>query len=773
MKHKILESFRWLPPGDMRIKKGAGKKLIIRGRALFAGGVSRNLRKYVKEELVRAARTLIGKPVTINHDSHSIVGHVIDAEEEENAIEYVAEVNRHEYVQKLQDRKSMKPESYYKKWMVYPVSGVSVEADYRHNRCVECGEQFYDQESFEAHMWDRHKQKNFKFEPRGIIMKALSLVEPPEKPGVPGTTIELMETAEGMSRLMETLTTDLKKELEWRNKMKNVAAVSTEKSIAIGKSRKPKVKEQEEKDEHGCVIGKEEWKDGKCVPIPPKASEQEQTVQELPEPTVAPATLCPEGFEPDGAGGCKPIEWHEEPTAKTPAPLMVPEPTIEPPKVVDPTLVAPAPVAGPVLEQEEGLLPPAPFPTAPPEPPAAITQTCLPGSHYDKVAGTCVPDEIPEQPPGLEGRVDAGAPIVSEVKLPKFLSLGEPFADYKDFADCVAKNPQAKDPEAYCADIKRKVEGETVKETAGNIYEVLAGAEKRGFIRDTKLAEALNQEIRANAKITKVLQALPANLRKQILAEAQQRFKSLKAVNNRVTSESMLRAGYDRALGKTLLSEGKVRAKSDREILEYVVRAVLAEAKLRGAFDTRILKQTHVIPKIITESDTATRKYLKEVAGVIIEAVNQSIGNLKGYTDKKLSQLATAQAKSTKQTNQNYQVLSGKITEQKSDYEKILNAIDSKYQTEYKSLEQRVKEQEDELKKHDCPEGEHYDKEQDKCVPNKTEEPEAEETKKKLEETLTRVDNLEAKLKGDFKGKSKPVEKTTPEYSDPYKKKKK
>ena len=35
---------------------------------------------------------------------------------------------------------------------------------------------------------------------------------------------------------------------------------------------------------------------------------------------------------------------------------------------------------------------------------------------------------------------------------------GEPFAGYKDFADCVAKNQQARDPEAYCAAIKAQAE---------------------------------------------------------------------------------------------------------------------------------------------------------------------------------------------------------------------------------------------------------------------------------------------------------------------------
>lgn len=43
--------------------------------------------------------------------------------------------------------------------------------------------------------------------------------------------------------------------------------------------------------------------------------------------------------------------------------------------------------------------------------------------------------------------------------------LGEPFAGYKDFADCVAKNKDKDNPEAYCGYIKHKVEDPKKEET--------------------------------------------------------------------------------------------------------------------------------------------------------------------------------------------------------------------------------------------------------------------------------------------------------------------
>lgn len=702
-KHEILESFRWLPPDDMRVKKGAGKKVIIKGRALFAGTVSRNLRKYVKEELVRAARTLVGRPVTINHDPHRIVGHVIDAEEEENAIEYVAEINKHPYVQRLLDRKSMATESYYKKWMVNPISGVSVEADYRHNRCIECGESFYDQATFEAHMWEAHRIKNFKFEPRGILMKALSLVEPPEKPGVSGTTIELMETAQGMSQLMETLTTEIKNEMEYKQKMKEVAVVTPQKRIAVGrtKPKKPKIKEQDEEIKPGSHYCEEHPDDPRCKEhkkaIHGEAKEQEPTQQEVPpEQTVKPPTPCPEGFEDDGLGGCKPKDWpavsqpSQKASAAVPAPLIVPEPTIEPPKVVAPPVPAPAPVTGPVIEQE-GQLPPTAFPVEPTSPPA-LTMPCPEGSHEED--GNCMPDE-------LEPTVVSD--FVKEFKLPPMLKLGEPFAGYTDFDDCVAKNQDKDDPEAYCAEIKRKVEGETVKE----IYDPA-----RGYIRDArimqsidKVAESMNVQNQALAKLSQFVASLPKSLQQPALVES------------------------------------KLRARADLQNLVYMRKLGESVGKVANS----IMGYQHKV----AEQQT---RYFAGLVRNLTECSRKSDASVATYAKQ----------------------ISERVFKQKGDYETILNALDDKYsefKEHYKTLEQRVKEQEEELEKRKCPKGQHYDEEKDDCVSNeepeevtelraKIEELEAEKQKslKETESLATRMDNLEAGLKGQFKGHAKPVD---------------
>jgi len=44
-----------------------------------------------------------------------------------------------------------------------------------------------------------------------------------------------------------------------------------------------------------------------------------------------------------------------------------------------------------------------------------------------------------------------------------------PFASYKNFADCVAKNKNKNNPKAYCATIMRKVEGRNKNYSKGAV----------------------------------------------------------------------------------------------------------------------------------------------------------------------------------------------------------------------------------------------------------------------------------------------------------------
>lgn len=78
------------------------------------------------------------------------------------------------------------------------------------------------------------------------------------------------------------------------------------------------------------------------------------------------------------------------------------------------------------------------------------------GTKYDFIQRNIFIDHIAA--PIEEGRCPGplcGIAVDSALKV-----AHDPFAEYESFEDCVAKNQDKEDPEAYCAEIKRKTEGE-------------------------------------------------------------------------------------------------------------------------------------------------------------------------------------------------------------------------------------------------------------------------------------------------------------------------
>ena len=226
--HSIKESFRWITD-ELTVNDAPGNKVIIRGPALFSiekffkKGISKNRRRYILDEIRRSARTLKGVPIDVNHEislweeqgktgrKPQNKGHALFGEEEDGQLEYVAEINHKEYSQKIRDtdkvRKGfMTTQEYLKKWGKLPLAGVSVDADYLKLKCWKCGDDFYNGITYKNHMLTEHGIKDISIEPRGIVFKRLSLVEPPESPGVEGATFEIVETTnDGMKNLYEIM----------------------------------------------------------------------------------------------------------------------------------------------------------------------------------------------------------------------------------------------------------------------------------------------------------------------------------------------------------------------------------------------------------------------------------------------------------------------------------------------------------------------------------------------------------------------------------------
>jgi len=105
------------------------KTNLIRGKALhpiktFHPEEYFKVRQYLEEELKKAAKTLVGKPLTLDHEKY-LHGKVIDAEYEDGAIEYVAECHDKEIIEKVKNGKIKKVSVEYDWEYLKSVNGIA------------------------------------------------------------------------------------------------------------------------------------------------------------------------------------------------------------------------------------------------------------------------------------------------------------------------------------------------------------------------------------------------------------------------------------------------------------------------------------------------------------------------------------------------------------------------------------------------------------------------------------------------------------------------
>lgn len=189
----LVESFQWMKGiGDFKSEPWGEKGVRIKGKALTSNCVSKNGRKYVEAELVKSARTLVGRPINVNHDDKNIVGHVDWAEFEDGAIEFLASIKKEPYPTLIRNHdKSLR--------------GVSVQADYLKLQCSRCGKPFSNEKEWQDHMATVEYMKTAEMEPHGLNFKALSLVVSPQEPGVSSASFEIAESMNGELKLCETI----------------------------------------------------------------------------------------------------------------------------------------------------------------------------------------------------------------------------------------------------------------------------------------------------------------------------------------------------------------------------------------------------------------------------------------------------------------------------------------------------------------------------------------------------------------------------------------
>jgi hypothetical protein len=150
---ELKERFTWLRPLEYYRREGSGRLYFVRALPV---GKSRNPPKYVMKEVERAARTLAGVPVTLNHESLERPGKnvVLDAEFEDDAAEAVAYVEDPE-INRLYDEGK--------------IQHASIEGNYRYVTPVDG------------------------IIPHGVFLTGLSFLTSDLQPGMEGTSVQLIE----------------------------------------------------------------------------------------------------------------------------------------------------------------------------------------------------------------------------------------------------------------------------------------------------------------------------------------------------------------------------------------------------------------------------------------------------------------------------------------------------------------------------------------------------------------------------------------------------
>jgi len=790
---EIAESFNWLSP-EFKLVDSGKNTIRIKGVALKGNVVSRNKRKYVDEELRKAARTWIGKPVTINHDGTKKVGHVVWMEYENGDLEYLADVNKQPYVGLLRNKSA-------------DIRGVSIEANYLHNRCPKCGDKFYTETDFAEHMWTKHFVKtDATKEPHGIVGQALSLVLAPEEPGYPDSTVELAETVgkPGL-QLLETVIKAKEEEENYMAKLKEKAVVTPEKRMAWDQ----KLKEQ---DEHTCPEG-EHWDDaeGKCVAnvaeqeehdcpegkhwdmekqecVPNKAEEQDERCPEGKHRDAETGECVPDKVEEqvehecgegehwseeegkcvkdvaeqeehecsegehwdDEEGKCVPDAVAEQNEQKTEDEIKIEMVALQ--QQIDALNKKTYPNTTDVAAQVEldalyakkrGLEDLLALRQGVAEQDDS-TQKCPVGFHRDPETDECVPDQaatpkpIPNVVVGeIKLQKPALKPKLVESLTPMDLRLGEPFAGYTNMDDCISKNSDKEDPAAWCATAKRNVEGETVKLPEGPMTELVK-----------PIAMAISKE--------------------QVQNERRNSLRREKALLNKLNE---VVEAYNN-FSKVFIAALSPLHENDALVVKRLDEVVASLNRV----DMEIVKQISAVLKGTNKSDLAIAKRLNEVVASLNKAdksiVNYTAKNVKILETKLATHVKTRSADVKKMLEtlpkpdltwkQQIATLNGKVEatdkqfkEAKEDYEKIMAKADSVHDENVKTLKTTTEE---------------LEKKGLEITALKEEITRLKETSdKKVKETQdlgVRVDNLEEKRKGKFSGHNKPEKPTQEEYAE-------
>jgi len=636
----VMESFT-IPITEWKTVDAGKNTIRIKGVALKGNVVSLNQRQYIAKELMKSTNTFINKPVNLHHanpnQEKTNIGRLtwMDWDPTAELLTYEAEITKQPYVDMLRNKSA-------------EIRGVSIQANFLHNKCPDCQTKFYEEATFQRHMWDRHFKK-VSAVPHGIIGEALTLVLSPEVPGYEGTTVELAETARRETlRLLETV---IKTEQEKENYMNTLTSKVTS------------------------------WK----APEPQKPKEE-----------------ITENLEDDLVTIQKQIDTLEK--QRYP----------------------------PTQEDSE-------------EKKHQRAQLDILYAKKQKMLGTINPDNQ------KSNEIALLTPNIRE-SAPK-LKLGEPFADYVDFADCVASNSGKENPEAYCGTIKKQTE-ETLhytKMVTDKINELVFAVNNLpaddktwihqiGEVKQNILNELEN--IRLTIKETQTsLSNIPADdktweqkLSTLEISTQNSVQKLTETVNNlpkpditlptRLTEAENHINKLTETIGKTPTQIAEKIAEAKNQIAESIPKDFISHIELQKITDS-IPKDTLTHVEFTKTLESLPKPYDDTQMKTSLSTFETKLSTLTSENKTLKETLQIETAKHDKAVSE----LKETVSKQKTDFDNLLAAADKNIKEEVGKRETQI----EELKR------------------------QVTEKDKQLKETLelaTRVENIEDKLPSNYKGHS-------------------
>jgi len=323
------------------------------------------------------------------------------------------------------------------------------------------------------------------------------------------------------------------------------------------------------------------------------------------------------------------------------------------------------------------------------------------------------------------------------------LTLGEPFAGYTDFADCVAKNQEKDNPEAYCGSIKHEVEGEMVyrKGVAERLTEmghamVLVNTNAKEIqMQGFKSAESVAEQ--TNKALDEVY-ILMDGYTKKVSAIQESHKSAMEVTAKKVDMEPIVKDLAENKITLDKKADMDVTTKRFAEIDATISKKVDAEP---------LAKKVTEIEAILTKKADAEsiNKELAETKALISKKADAEPLN------KELTETKTALAKTT----ENLAKLEEKFIAEKKTEEQIREAreiVDAQNKQTFEEWKKHSEAIEAKLKTAEA----------------KLQESEAKKVKETAELEV-RIDNVEDKQKGAFKGRNKELKHEEPVRGDPMK----